>query len=348
MEEEQERRVHIDISELLKRESIFKFVRSTRSDGKTTALSCDALRTYETTGKKPLFFRRWPREIETGDFLKVFGQNIATAAPDLVAGRRFEIQGGQRRGWHFMITDEGGDELKPAIGIYPISTAYRQKSGFDHAINKNLYFDEYIPLDNRYTVNEMINILELYQTVDRKHYDNYFVFAANSVIDSCPFFTFFGVKNPKKNGISTYKNGAIDILTWRNKHNAKRDRESKFGDLISGTEYEGYNYGETLINHNAAIMPKHYNTVFYNILQNGRLFAAFLGENCIVLGSAKERAKNAPTVAINACNKEFDGVIDLKQCPPALNFLRAYKYTNRLFFDSEETLHTLEKFYKAI
>lgn len=340
---------YVDLLPLVSRPSLYKLAMTTRSDGKTTFAKCHALETFYNTEKTPLFLRRFTREIVTGEFLTGFAQNIITARPELLAGRSYEVRGSEKKGFGFYVSDKGGKAMRRAIGIYAVSTAYRMKSAFDWATNKNIYFDEYIPLDGVYIRKEMINLLELYKTVDRKHYDNFILFTGNKVDTACDFFRFFGLSNFRKNGITTFRGGSIDVFLWTNK--TKSDNESGetlFEKMVSGTEYDGYNSGEFMNTHDNAIKKEHYKTAFYNIFCAGKWYAAFLGDNCLVLREIARPIDSAPLCSFGACGANYAGVPMLQNAEVIRRTLSAYKYNNRLFFYDENTMQNLAPLYKFL
>ena len=62
----------------------------------------------------------------------------------------------------------------------------------------------------------------------------------NAVTQFNPYFMFFNLTLPYNNDIKTFKDGLILVQYMNNEEYRKTKKESKFGKLVSGTEYEDY------------------------------------------------------------------------------------------------------------
>ena len=349
---------YINLYPLLSRPSLFKMALSMRSDGKTTGAKTAGLQTHDDTGKAAVFCRRWDTEM-TQPFLDTFFQNIKTAHPEMLRGRRYEMRGSRRKGFSAWITDRADTkcegDMQKCFEFVPLSRAGRLKSNIDWETHKNIYIDEYIPLDGRYVYDECVVILELYKTVDREHFDNYLLITGNRVSRFNPVFDLFGIEKWKW-GMNSYQDGRFDLLMNRDRENARAADNSPFGELVRGTKMAEYNAGEFLATDGDALIYSghHAKLPLLLIARKRRLFALYAGAGLCVVCPIEKAASApcaCPCVAVDADDvADGRGVIWIKaeRAKNVRKMLQERKYTNTLFFDSPQTYHLLQDFYAAI
>lgn len=339
------KQVYIDLHPLAREKSIFKMAISDRSDGKTTEAETLAIESFDASGKAAVFSRRFGTEINE-KFFEEFAQNLHVH-PHVLDGRDYDfIKPSKKRLGTLLLQPHDSDVKRPAVSFVPLSMAGRLKSALGYNTHKNVYIDEYIPLDGRYLKNEVELILELYKTIDRNHFDNYVMVTANKVTRFNPVFDYFDITTWKK-GLNTYKNGALSLLVYSNKGNAQTCENSAFGDLVRGTKYEAYNAGEFLRNFNELLKTPHSRICLLYIAHRGKLYGVFQSENDVVVDYARQGGMPAPVVCVEPQPPEMRAVW-LDTLPNAQKMLQAYKYANRLFFANEIILNDLKKIYDAV
>lgn len=146
-----------------------------------------------------------------------------------------------------------GDELKAGSNILtcndnimgyaqPLSTASILKSDAFPNV-KVIIFDEFI-IDNtgtyHYLKDEVRKFLDLYETVARMR-DVRVFFLSNAVSIANPYFDFFHLDKPYNGDIQVF-GSSKDILVQNVANTAliEAKKETRFGKLISGTEYSDY------------------------------------------------------------------------------------------------------------
>lgn len=338
------KRVFINLRPLIEdKQSIIKMVLSLRNDGKTTGMKCAALESFYESGKAAVFCRRWRDSELSGEFYDTFLENVYTARKSLLDGREPRIEGTQKKGRYLTVETESG--RKKAISFESISMAGRHKSNYDWNTHRNIFIDEYIPLDGRYVKDEMTQILELYKTVDREHYDNYVMIAGNRITRFNPVFQYFGVKQWHE-GVNTYQNGRLRVLMYANAGNKELAKQSPFAELTAGTNYEQYNAGEFLQSMDQLICPSHGRLRLFDIAHNGKTFSAFQAGINVVIDFAP-RSDSLTCVCITPQAAALSAVW-LDAAKGVKSVLEKYKYTNRLYFASDAILYELTDFYKSI
>lgn len=342
--------IYINLDPLVKRNSIFKMCLSDRGDGKTTELKRLALESFYESGKTAVFCRRFCSEMENDDFLQTFPANIEAAHPELLEGRKYAVKGSHKNTYGFFVSEVGGTELKKAISFLPLSMASKKKSAFDYKTHKNIYVDEYIPEDGIYLKNEARTLLNLYKTVDRNHEENYMIICGNKITRFNPVFDFFGVER-FSTGLNSFQSGELDVLIYRNKGNAETATRSKFGDLVKGTTFEGYNAGDFLESEiDKIIFPSHSKNVVLKIYAKGEFFAAYTSGYGSGICIDKAQRPNEFETAFAAEQTNAKNVIDIRadNAKNVRKMLQFYRYNNRLFYASDNIYHKLKDFFKFI
>lgn len=121
-----------------------------------------------------------------------------------------------------------------------LTTAQNLKStNFDKV--KYIIFDEYLIEEGQhyYLKNEVQNFLGLIETIARMRDVKIFMLA-NSVTTTNPYFLYFDLHLPYNNDIITFKNGLILVQYMKNEKYRQAKKNTKFGKLIAGTNYEKY------------------------------------------------------------------------------------------------------------
>ena len=140
------------------------------------------------------------------------------------------------------------DDFHQFIYFIPITMSGKLKSSMNVDNIYHIDFDEYIPLDNLYTPDEMNLIIELWKSVDRDRDIVKFWFFGNKIHYYCPLFDYFKIdlKLNAKDSIRLYKNNTLAIQIYSSKEHRQKRKNSRFNDLVKGTAYEEYENGGIL------------------------------------------------------------------------------------------------------
>lgn len=227
---------------LLDKGSLFNMVLSERSDGKTYDCKYRCFEDYEKNGKTHLYLRRFKTEISPLMY-STFVNDLCRLQPT-----RTSIYDFRSSKYGVEIKKKTEKTYKDWLVYFaPLSMASKLKSTFDIEKINHIDFDEYVPLDGRYCKDEMELILELWNSIDRERYITTFLALGNKVDLFNPFFNFFELNfDINKRGIRTYKNGQLSVEIYANDEHRQARKNSPFMELIKGTQYEKYMFGETL------------------------------------------------------------------------------------------------------
>lgn len=312
-------RVRWNRSKVLSYNKLCSFVIGARSIGKTYDCKKWAIDDYIRKGKKTSWVMRYGTEIDAITKGNKFFEDISRHYTEY----QFKIEAGI------------GFLRKMLPGIDPKEIAWEDfitfkalsetslKAISDPDVNK-MIFDEFIPLPGvRYLSNEVERFLEYYFTISRDR-DIRMIFLGNNVNMVSPYFTYFKVKIPKEGEFSVYPE--IVIENCKNEPFKDAMRSTRFGNLVSGTNYGNYAIeNQSLVDINTFVMDRPKNarcavridsqmgTMYLWTARPNSLFVCETGNPDITCwavdenshGEGKERVDFAGTFAMTLIKKHY-------------------------------------------
>lgn len=320
------RKVYINIDALKSDEaSIIKYVASDRSDGKTTHIIRMAREEKRKSGKIGVIARRHVGDITTLWRDSLF-TNLRKVCPDV---GELTAQGSPKKsGVHLF---EGGEEFAVLV---PLSRADAIKSAFDVATHKDLYIDEYVPIDGRYLKDEVERILEIYRTIDRDTFTNAVWAFSNHLTATNPLLRYFNVT--PRDGLSRWKNGRFLMLQCANKGNREAVKKSPLGELVENTPYGEYAAGGTLDHARPFVHERHYKSRYPFVVRGENGLYGFYYAPCgVVIDHATPTAGEA--IYTTAPTSGADGGIYLRSqtARDLLYALQTRAHMSEIFVASE-------------
>lgn len=234
----------------LGRGALFNQFYSDRSDGKTFDIKYRGLKRFIKTNYITVYMRRWKTEF-TNLMINTFLDDVINKK-----SKEFEIIKdikSDRSGVQIKLCKE--NIFKYAFYFSPLSTANRLKSNFNPEPIREIDFDEYVPLDNRYLTDEMINLLEFWNTCDRQRGIVKLCTFGNRITSRNPFLNFFDIdlKIGEEYKTRLYKDGQLMIQVYHNEYRRQVQTQSPLMKLVEGTIYENYMKGGILTESKAII-----------------------------------------------------------------------------------------------
>ena len=137
-----------------------------------------------------------------------------------------------------------------------LSTA-QQLKGTNYDQVYYIIFDEFLIEEGQghYLKNEVFSFLGLIETIARMREIKVFMLA-NAVSEINPYFLFFNLSLPYNNDIKLFKDGLILLQYMKNEKYRQAKKETKFGKLISGTDYEDYSVNNKFYDENKNFIEK--------------------------------------------------------------------------------------------
>lgn len=241
---------YYDGQRILSFRKIFLFSIGNRSQGKSFYWKQRCIKDFLKHGSQFIYVRRTKTDID--ETMKYWFNDIAFKFP----GVSYEYKNGQiyLNGRH-------------AGYAVPVSAFYKRKS-IPYPKVELIFFDEFLPDDNRYLGGQRDYYYEpkqcksFYQSVARGDGDVIrenciFVFVANAISVVNPYFLYFGI-DKKWNRNAKYIRGKQWILEIsHNESVANAIRSSKFGELMAGTDYDKYSNDNKFMIDNTEFIEQH-------------------------------------------------------------------------------------------
>lgn len=225
-----------DIKKTISHNCLFNFIIGSRGVGKTYGSLKYCIEMYLKNKKRGktwqfMYVRRLSTELEK--LTRCRGGRLFNAVKNEFKDHTFKAES------NVLYCD------KEIIGYaQPLSTASILKSDAFPDVQV-IIFDEFI-IDNsgtyHYLKDEVRKFLDLYETVSRGR-DVKVFFLSNAVSISNPYFDFFHLNRPYNGNFQKFGN-AKEILVENavNPNLTKMKQESRFGQIIEGSEYSEYAY----------------------------------------------------------------------------------------------------------
>ena len=221
---------------LLTLNCLFNFVISNRGGGKTYDFKTRAIKHFIKNGSQFIYLRRYKSELKT----------IHTFFNDIIANNEFKE--------HELKVKDNTFYCDGKICGYAIalSTALTLKSTSFPLVDL-IGYDEFI-IDKgviRYLPNEVTAFLEMYETIARKRDNVRVIFMGNAISIINPYFLYWNIQPDMNKRFNRYGHIAVEI--FKDEKFIEEKKQTKFGQIIDGTDYGSYAIENTFINDNETL-----------------------------------------------------------------------------------------------
>lgn len=121
---------------------------------------------------------------------------------------------------------------------------------------KYIIFDEFISEDGIYLKNEVHKFFSLIETIARLRDDVVIFLLANSCSISNPYFLELNLSLPYNSQFKTFKDGLILVHYSKNEVYRETKKNTKFGKLIEGSDFENFAINNQFIFDNSTFIAK--------------------------------------------------------------------------------------------
>ena len=217
--------IYYNYDRIISYNSLLNILIGERGVGKTYGASKLVTNNFIKKKRQFIYLRRYKTELSKA--IKKFFQPLIKN--EEFKGHTLEVKGNT-----FIIDDEVA-----GYGV-TLSTAQQLKSTNFNDVYY-IIFDEFLiePGQGYYLKNEVLSFLGLIETIGRMRDIKIFMLA-NAVTEVNPYFLFFDLTLPYNNDIKLFKDGMILLQYMRNTAYREAKKQTKFGKLIAGTEYDEY------------------------------------------------------------------------------------------------------------
>lgn len=235
-----------DISKLLSYNCLLNFVIGERGVGKSFQAKKFVINDFIKNGHEFVYIRRYKTELDNA--YEGFFDQLQNEG--LFLDHTFRISSSKKKIDKFYM-----DNTVIGYGV-PLSTANILKSASFPKV-KTLIYDEFL-IDNgtyHYLRNEPIQFLDILETTFRLR-DFRALLLGNAITISNPFFDFFKLTLPYNSEFKTFKNGTILVNYIKNEAYREKKRNTRFGQLIDGTEYGEYAIDNAFLRDNDSFIAR--------------------------------------------------------------------------------------------
>jgi len=213
--------IYYNPQQLLSHNCLFNFVVGNRGAGKTYSFKRLVIKRFLKTGAQFIYLRRYKTEFKR---FENFFNDIAHEFPE----HEFKVKGsvcyidGKVAGW--------GVALSTALTLKSVNFEKVEFIGFDEFV-----------IDSKlihYLSNEVTAFLEFYETVARLRDNVRVLFLSNAVSVVNPYFTYWNIKVSSQRRFT--KIGHIIVEFVRNEEFVQAKYNTRFGQIIKGTNYGDY------------------------------------------------------------------------------------------------------------
>lgn len=221
---EAEKDIYWNYNQTMTYNALFNFIIGNRGGGKTYGAKKFVINRFLKKNEQFMYVRRYKEELKKK---KQFFMDIAAEFPE----NKFEVK-------NFEAQIDG----KTCGYFMPLSTSKIEKSvSFPYVTT--IIYDEFI-LDKgayHYLRDEVTHFLDLFETVARSRDNVRVLFLSNAITVTNPYFLYFNIQLPKfDKKFSFNKEKGILVELVQNEDFIEMKKQTRFGKLISGTQYGDY------------------------------------------------------------------------------------------------------------
>lgn len=213
-----------DINKTLTYNCLFNFIIGNRGSGKTYGAKKRAVKQFLEKGYQFVYLRRFKEELD---------ETAESYFNDIILNNEFPDAVIEYRNGHYFINDQ-------LAGYAMALTKAKDYKSISYPLVYLIIFDEFLIEDNgysRYLKNEVKQFLNFYMSIDRYRGCVVF-FLANSVSMVNPYTLYFNLSLPY--GSNIVRKGDILLQLVQDEQFIKERKETRFGKLIAGTDFEEY------------------------------------------------------------------------------------------------------------
>lgn len=311
-------------AKVLSYHALLNFILGERGVGKSYGIKKHVINRFKKKGRKFIYLRRYATELEKSlkdnEFFKDIASDEAFKDDELlVRGDKFLVNG------------------KVAGYGIPLSKASIFKSVPFPDVDIIIY-DEFL-IDNNtyhYIKNEPEKLLDFIETVGRLRDIQCFLLG-NSISMINPYFDYFNVSLPYNTDIKTFKNGLILINYIKNEVYREVKHNSKFGQLIEGTNYSSYAIDNKFLLDNQNFIKKKSNKAkfFFMLIINKHKYGVWIDYNDNSMYISKSYNSNRPIqITFNEDDHNEKTILLKSRSVFFQNLVRHYELAN-LFFENQ-------------
>lgn len=236
-----DKNIYYNYDRIISYNALLNILIGSRGVGKTYGATKLVIKDFIKKRRQFIYLRRYKTELS---------KSMKKFFTEIIKNEEFPNHTLEVHGNTFLI-----DEEVAGYGV-TLSTAQQLKSS-NFSDVYYIIFDEFLIESGQgyYLKDEVLAFLGLLETVGRMRDIKVFMLA-NAVTEVNPYFMFFDLALPYNNDIKLFKDGMILLQYLQNKAYVKAKKQTKFGKLVAGTEYEDYAIDNKFTDDNRVFIEK--------------------------------------------------------------------------------------------
>ena len=231
----------IDLSKIISYNALLNFIVCERGVGKTFGATEFVINQFLKKKDEFIYLRRYKIELQKA---------IPHFFDAMIHEGKFKDHIFGRKGMNLLIDNE-----VCGYGV-TLSTSQQLKSTNFSKVKWIIFDEAFLETGKSYYLkNEVETFLGLLESIGRLR-DVRVLILSNATNSANPYFLYFGIHLPYNNDIITFKDGLIALLYGKNEEYRKFKKETKFGRLVAGTDYEEYAIENKFVNDNKDFIEK--------------------------------------------------------------------------------------------
>lgn len=212
-----------------------------------------------------------------------------------------------------------------------------------------IILDEFLVGDggSRYIKNEPMYLLSIIETIARFRKIRVILLGnATSIFN--PYFDFFGIHLPYNTEYQLFKNNTILVCYVKNQKYREAKKNSEFGKLVEGTDYEAYAIDNKFMNDNNTFIDKKPNKarLFCNLVINNKYYGVWI-HNFNMYISTKYNPNHNINITFDNISHNNKTLLIKSKNVFMQNITKHYQ-RGMLYFENQSIKHTvLDLLYKS-
>ena len=316
--------IYFNPDKLLSYNCLLSIVIGERGVGKTYSMKDYCIRHYLKQHKKFCWIRRFASDLD-----EAVGDKELTFFKPIQEKHNYKYDMAKSKK---MITLYLNDKV---CGYATSLRAAESLKGTEYSDVDTLILDEFLVGEGgtHYLRNEPMYLLSLIETIARLRKIRVILLgnATGSVVN--PYFDFFKIHLPYNSEFQTFKNNTIVVNYIKNERYRQAKRESEFGQLVAGTEYEEYAIENKFTKDNYTFIQKKHPKakLFCNVILNNMFYGVWIYKQEMYISR-----KYNPNYGINLTfdyNLHNEKTLLLKSRSVFIENIANHYRTANLFFD---------------
>ena len=285
--------MYYNYDKVLSYNAMISFIIGERGVGKSYGAKDYCLKHFKKTKKKFAWLRRYSTDLDSAignsktlEFFKDIKEKYNNVEFSITENKKIKYLSYNNRICGYGMSLKSAESLK--------GTAFNDVD--------TIIMDEFLVGDggSRYIKDEPKYLLSIIESIARLRKIRV-ILLGNATNLWNPYFEYFNIHLPYNSEFATFKSGEIVVNYVKNLEYRKKKKETAFGKIIEGTDYEKYAIDNIFVENNNFIDKRPNNSkLFFNLLLNDKNYGVWLSNDKMFVSSKYNQNKTTLTFDYNS------------------------------------------------